>query len=67
MMRLLSSAHPMIGAPYRVVVDLVDHIGKLASNISFQYKVFFVNLKQKRFKAALSDDFREDVVFGLKF
>lgn len=26
-----------------------------------------LSLKQKRFKAALSDDFREDVVFGLKF
>jgi len=24
-------------------------------------------LKQKQFKAALSDDFREEVVFGLKF
>jgi hypothetical protein len=26
-----------------------------------------LSLKQKRFKAALSDDFREEVVFGLKF
>ena len=26
-----------------------------------------LSLKQKRFKAALSDDFREQVVFGLKF
>jgi predicted transposase YbfD/YdcC len=26
-----------------------------------------LSLKQKQFKAALSDDFREEVVFGLKF
>lgn len=25
-----------------------------------------LSLKQKRFKAALSDDFRQEVVFGLK-
>jgi predicted transposase YbfD/YdcC len=33
----------------------------------FEQASFKLSLKQKRFKAALSDNFREEVVFGIKF
>jgi predicted transposase YbfD/YdcC len=45
------------------ILSMTRHLSlNLFENVSAK-----LSLKQKRFKAALSDDFREEVVFGLKF
>jgi hypothetical protein len=40
-------------------------VRRLSLNL-FEQAPSKMSLKQKRFKAALSDDFREEVIFGLK-
>jgi predicted transposase YbfD/YdcC len=45
------------------ILSMTRHLSlNLFENVSAK-----LSLKQKRFKTALSDDFREEVVFGLKF
>jgi hypothetical protein len=45
------------------ILSMTRHLSlNLFENVSAK-----LSLKKKRFKAALSDDFREEVVFGLKF